>query len=29
MGVKNFGETSLDEVKKSLAKLGLSLRTVG
>lgn len=29
MGVKNFGETSLDEVKKALAKLGLSLRTVG
>jgi DNA-directed RNA polymerase subunit alpha len=28
LGVKNFGETSLDEVKSRLAELGLSLRTV-
>jgi DNA-directed RNA polymerase subunit alpha len=28
LGVKNFGETSLDEVKSRLAELGLSLRKV-
>ncbi len=28
LGVKNFGETSLDEVKEALKGIGLTLRTV-
>ena len=28
LGVKNFGVTSLNEIKKSLADLGISLRTL-
>jgi len=27
LAVKNFGQTSLDEIKQQLAELGLSLRT--
>ena len=28
MGVKNFGSTSLDEIKERLASFGLELRTL-
>jgi DNA-directed RNA polymerase alpha subunit len=28
LGIKNFGVTSLNEIKKALAKFGLSLRNL-